>query len=43
MAWLEMFAAWQVTRAGAGEMSARDADAMAVLEREWEKVSNEER
>jgi len=43
LAWLEMFAAWRVTRAlTAGELSARDVDALAVLEREWEKASNDE-
>jgi len=43
MAWLEMYAAWRVTRVSLAEMSARDVDAMAVLEREWEKAGNDER
>ncbi|MBI5280516.1 MAG: hypothetical protein HY858_02450 [Candidatus Solibacter usitatus] len=37
LSWLELFGA----RRWAGELSARDAEAMAVLEREMERVQHE--
>jgi hypothetical protein len=44
LAWLELYAIWRATRvAPEAEMEARDWDALAVLEREWEKASNDER
>jgi hypothetical protein len=39
-AWLELWAAWRHT-GGVGELSARDADAMAVLTLEMEKEKHE--
>lgn len=39
-AWLEMWAVWRHTRA-MGEMSARDAEAMALLSAEMEKETHE--
>lgn len=38
LAWLEMFAVWKrLGGSGQGEWSAKDAEAMAVLDEEWEK------
>ncbi|MBI4893438.1 MAG: hypothetical protein HY821_22645 [Acidobacteria bacterium] len=43
-AWLELFAAWKWTGlAGEAELTARDVDALAILNREWERSRNDER
>lgn len=43
-AWLELFAAWRTTGLiEAGELSARDVDALGILNREWEKARHDER
>lgn len=39
-AWLELWAVWRHTRS-AGEMSARDAEALALLNAEMEKEAHE--
>lgn len=39
-AWLELWAVWRHTRV-AGEMEARDAEAMALLSAEMEKETHE--
>jgi len=44
LAWLEMFGGYRVFGGQAmGEWTAKDAEAMAVLQLEWEKVRNEQR
>lgn len=43
MAWLELFATWRAAGKGTwSEMSARDADALAILELELEKLRHEQ-
>ena len=42
IAWLEMFGAYRILGGQAmGDWSAKDAEAMALLQEEWEKVRNE--
>lgn len=44
VAWLELWAVWrQCGRAVPETWSAKDLEAMAVLEREWERMQDEAR
>lgn len=44
VAWLELYGAFRVLGGAAmGEWTARDAEAMALLREEWEKVGDEAR
>lgn len=44
VAWLEMFGGYRILGGQAmSEWTAKDAEAMALLQEEWEKVRNESR
>ncbi|MGQ9917995.1 MAG: hypothetical protein ACUVS7_11305 [Bryobacteraceae bacterium] len=44
VAWLEMWAVWRYTGRGAGaDWSAKDLEAMAVVEQAWEAMQDEAR
>ncbi|MCS7042141.1 MAG: hypothetical protein NZR01_05060 [Bryobacteraceae bacterium] len=44
MAWLELWVTWrECGKPLTGHWSAKDLEAMAVLEREWERMQDEER